>query len=78
VIRRFKQLPISNANLKHQRWVKLGTLLFYTVKKQKKNTLYTARTKNKMQKKILSCKSKENKTEKYKNYRVASRKSLSL
>jgi hypothetical protein len=77
VQRRFQQLRINIAILKHPRWVKLGTLFFlqYTLKQ---NFLLQKRHKNNIQRKLVSSKSNENKIEKSKYYRVASCKALSL
>jgi hypothetical protein len=77
VQRRFQQLQINFAILKHPRWVKLGTL-FYYIRHTKKTFLLQQGHKNKTQIKLLSSKSNENKMEKSKYYRVASRKTLSL
>jgi hypothetical protein len=52
--------------------------IFYTVDTLKQTLLLQQGHKNKTQIKLLSSKSNENKTEKGKYYRVASRKALSL
>jgi hypothetical protein len=74
---RFQQLSICIATLKHPRWVKLGTLFLDKVNITKLTLLLQQGHKNITQKKMLSCKSKEN-NRTSKNYWVASRKALSL
>jgi hypothetical protein len=64
VLRRFQQLQISIAILKHPRLVKLGTLFFATIHTLKQTFLLQQGHKKETQKKLLSFKSNKNKAAK--------------
>jgi hypothetical protein len=70
--------PHKHCNLKTPKVGKTWHFIFAKVDTLKQNLLIQQGHKKKTQIKLLSSKSNENKTEKSKYYRVASRKALSL